>query len=316
MLDLDAIDCGSTRSRTTDVEGTHGQLGTRLTDRLRGDNPDRFTDIDLMATCQVTAVARRAHAVGRTTGDGTAHHDLIDTHGVETLTPGFVEQCTLFDQYFLASRRDDVLGHHTTQYTLGQGDDDIAAFDYRVQGQTLLGATVRLGDHHVLGHVDQTASQVTRVGGLEGGIGQTFPCTVGRDEVLQYVQTLAEVGHDRCLDNRAVRFGHQTTHPCQLTNLRGTTPCTGVGHDEHAVERSLLHLVAIAVNHGLFLDACHHRLGHLVVGLGPDIDHLVVLLAGGHQARGELVLDLFDLGFGSFDDFALFRRNNKVIDAN
>src|SRR5690554_3721096 len=316
MFDLDAIDCRRTRCRTTDVEGTHGQLGARLTDGLRGDNANRFPDIDLVATRQITAVARRTHTVGRSTGDGAAHHNLIDAHGVETLTPGFVEQGALFDQHFLAIRRNDVLGHHTAQYALGQGDNDIATFDHRMQGQAMLGAAIGLGDYHVLGHVDQTPGQVTRVSGLEGGIGQTFPCTVGRDEVLQYVQTLAEVGHDRRLDNRAVRLGHQAPHARQLTNLRSTTPCARVGHDEHAVERSLLHLVAIAVDHGLFLDTCHHRLGHLIVGLGPDIDHLVVLLTGGHQTRGELVLDLLDLGFGSFNDFALFRRNNKVIDAN
>src|SRR5690625_3787081 len=48
MFDLDAIDCRRTRCRTTDVEGTHGQLGARLTDGLRGDNANRFPDIDLV----------------------------------------------------------------------------------------------------------------------------------------------------------------------------------------------------------------------------------------------------------------------------
>src|SRR5690606_21849561 len=43
--------------RTADVEGTHGQLGARLTDRLRGDNADSFTDVDRSTACKVTAVA-------------------------------------------------------------------------------------------------------------------------------------------------------------------------------------------------------------------------------------------------------------------
>jgi hypothetical protein len=56
-LDRDAVDRGRTRSRTTDVEGAHGQLGAGLADRLRGDHADRLADVDQVATAQVAAVA-------------------------------------------------------------------------------------------------------------------------------------------------------------------------------------------------------------------------------------------------------------------
>jgi hypothetical protein len=46
-----------TRCRTTDVEGTHGQLGTRLTDRLRCHHTDCFAGVDQQAAAQVAAVA-------------------------------------------------------------------------------------------------------------------------------------------------------------------------------------------------------------------------------------------------------------------
>src|SRR5690606_18973609 len=62
IFDLHAVRCGSPAGRTTDVEGTHGQLGTRLTDRLGRDDAHRFADIDLMATRQVTTVAAGADA--------------------------------------------------------------------------------------------------------------------------------------------------------------------------------------------------------------------------------------------------------------
>jgi hypothetical protein len=39
----------------------------------------------------------------------------------------------------------------------------------------------------------------------------------------------------------------------------------------------------------------HHDLADLVAGLAPDVDHLVVALAGGDQARDVLLLDLLDL---------------------
>jgi hypothetical protein len=51
-----------TRCRTTDVERTHGQLCTRFTDRLRGDNADRFADIDRCTAGQVAAIAFAADA--------------------------------------------------------------------------------------------------------------------------------------------------------------------------------------------------------------------------------------------------------------
>src|SRR5690606_9506128 len=116
----------------------------------------------------------------------------------------------------------------------------------------------------------QTTGQVTGVGCLECRIRQTLTSTVGRDEVLQYVQTFTEVGNDRRLDDRAIRLGHQATHTGQLTDLSGTTTSAGVGHDEDAVERVLFNLVAITIDHTLLGDTGHHRLGDLVVGTCPD----------------------------------------------
>ena len=46
------------------------------------------------------------------------------------------------------------------------------------------GAAVLLGDDDVLRHVDQTAGEVARVGGLERRIGQALTRAVRRDEVL------------------------------------------------------------------------------------------------------------------------------------
>src|SRR5215510_6289074 len=55
----------------------------------------------------------------------------------------------------------------------------------------------RIVDDHVLGHVDQTPGQVARVRRLERRVGQALTGAVGRDEVLEDRQALAEVGRDR-----------------------------------------------------------------------------------------------------------------------
>jgi len=56
----------------------------------------------------------------------------------------------------------------------------------------------------------------------------------------------------------------------------------------HGVEGFLLHCLAARSARGDFR-VVHHRLGDLVVGLGPQVDLLVVLLTLGHQTRGVLI---------------------------
>ena len=81
-------------------------------------------------------------------------------------------------------------------------------------------------DDNVLGHVYQTAGQVTGVSGTQCGIGQTFPGTVGRNEVFQNGQAFTEVGFDGSVDDPAGRVSHQTTHTGQLTDLLHVTTGT------------------------------------------------------------------------------------------
>src|SRR5574343_390132 len=68
-LDRDVVDGGGARGGAADVERTHGQLGPRLADRLRGDHADRLADVDQVAAAEVTAVANGAHAERGFAGD-------------------------------------------------------------------------------------------------------------------------------------------------------------------------------------------------------------------------------------------------------
>ena len=98
------------------------------------------------------------------------------------------------------------------------------------------GAAIRLGDHEVLRHVDETTREVTRVRRLQRRVGQTLAGAVRRDEVLQNVQAFTEVRRDGRLDDRAVRLRHQAAHAGELANLRRGTARAGVGHHEDGVE--------------------------------------------------------------------------------
>src|SRR3546814_11526529 len=76
--DVCSSDLRRARSRAAEVEGTHRQLGTRLTDRLCGNDADRFADVDALTTGQVTAIAVRAAAERPLAGDRRTHPHLDD----------------------------------------------------------------------------------------------------------------------------------------------------------------------------------------------------------------------------------------------
>ena len=212
--------------------------------------------------------------------------------------------------------RVDVLGQNTAQYTLSQRLDDVAAFHDRLHLHAVLGATVDFNHHHVLGDVDQTTGQVAGVGGFQRRIGQALARAMGRDEVLQHVQSFTEVGRDRGLDDRAVRLGHQTAHTRQLSNLGRRTSCSGVGHDVDRVHRVLFDFVALGIDTRFLADTLHHCPGHGFVATRPDIDHLVVTLAGCDHALAVLVLNLQHLLFGAVENLLLLWWNLQVVEAD
>ena len=204
---------------------------------------------------------------------------------------------------------------HAAEDALPQRLDHFAALDQRLHRHTVLRLAVVLGHHQVLGDVDQAAREIARVRGLQRRVRQALAGAVGGNEVLQHVQAFAEVGGDRRLDDRAVGLGHQAAHAGQLSNLSRGAARAGVGHHVDRVERLLLHLLAVAVLDLFRAELLHHHLADLLAAARPDVDHLVVALAGGHQARGVLVLDLLHLALGLLDQLLLLRRDRHVVHA-
>src|SRR5690606_6953319 len=290
--------------------------GTRLTDRLGRDDTHGLADVDLMPTGQIATVAVGADAVAWITADRSTHDHFIDPVEFEALDPLPVDPGTGRHQHFLGARLEDVTSNDTTQHTLAERLDHVAAFDVRRHVQTLFGTAVDLGHHQILGHDDQATRQVTGDRGLQCRIRQTITRTVSGHEVLQYVQAFTEVRGDRRLDDGAIRLGHQATHTGQLANLRSRTPRARVGHHVHRVERILLGFFTVTVDDLLFREVGHHRLGDFVVGLGPEVDHLVVLLALGYQAGRVLALDLLHFLGGRTDDVRLLIRDDEVVHAD
>src|SRR5690349_16069709 len=98
-------------------------------------------------------------------------------------------------------------------------DDFVFAFVNRLHPDSVGGTAILLAYDYVLRHVNQFARHVTRVSGLESGIGQTFTRAVGGDEVFQYREAFAEVRQNRFFDDVAGGFGHEAADAGELTNL-------------------------------------------------------------------------------------------------
>ena len=90
--------CCRAGCRTTDVERTHGQLGTRFTDRLSGNHADCFTGIDQFAACQVATVTVCTQAMTGFTSNRSTDFDFIHTGLVNHIHQFFGQQRTGFNQ--------------------------------------------------------------------------------------------------------------------------------------------------------------------------------------------------------------------------
>src|SRR5215218_2886156 len=198
------------------VEGPHGQLGAGLADRLGGDDADRLADVDQPVVGQAAAVAQLAHPDLGVAGQHRAAQHLLDAVLDQQVDHLFADLGAGLEQDLLplAGRVHDVLGQDPGQgLALDRARPDPLELallardrplDGHGHGDAPLGAAVALADDHVLGDVDQPPGQVARVGRAQGGVGQALAGAVGRDEVLEHRQALAEVGLDGPRDDVAL----------------------------------------------------------------------------------------------------------------
>lgn len=113
----------------------------------------------------------------------------------------------------------DVVERRATEDTSAERGDDLAGVDDRRHRQTGFGSAIDMRDDAILRDVDETAGQVTGVGGLQSRICQALAGAVRRVEVLVDGQAFLEVRDDRRLDDFTRRLGHEAAHAAQLAHL-------------------------------------------------------------------------------------------------
>ena len=315
VLGFHAACHGGTRSGTTDVERTHGELSTRFTDGLSGDHTDSFAGVDQRPAAEIAAVALGAQAVAGFASQRRTHLDHINAFGIDLVADLFVDERTASHNHVVL-HVEDVFSGHAAKDTVTQGLNDFTAFHESAHFNAVGRAAIIFEHHQILRHVNETTCQITGVSGLQSRIGQTLTSTVSRHEVLQNVQTFAEVRGNRRFNNRAVGLGHQTTHTGNLTNLSCRTASTGVSHHVDGIERFLAHLFTMAVDDRFARELLHHHLADFVSRTAPDVDHLVVAFALGHKTGGVLLFDRLDFVFSRAHQLELLLRHGHVADAN
>ena len=173
-----------------DVEGPHRQLRAGLADRLRGDDADRFAQLHKLAGREVAAVAMRANAAPGFAGQDGANLEALDADLFDRRGDRLVDQLIRLDDFLLRHRIDHRFAAHATDDAGREIDHFFVAFVDRAHGDAVDRSAIHLVDDHVLRRIDQLSRQVTGVGGLERGVGQTFARAVGGDEIFEHGQDL------------------------------------------------------------------------------------------------------------------------------
>src|SRR5580692_2744877 len=295
------------RSGSTDVERTHGELRARLADGLRRDHAYGLAALHQATGRQVAPIAGHANTALRFAGEHRADFDALNAGRLNRRRQLFSN--LLIHAYdhvafiiLLIFERD--AAHNAVAQRL----DDFAGFDDGLDEDALAGSAIVFADDYVLRHVHQTARQVTRIGRLQRGIGQTLTGAVGRDEVLQHVEAFAEIGRDGRFDDLARGLGHQAAHTGKLADLLLGTARAGIGHDVNRIEVAA---GAVVLFHGR-----EHLVGDLLGDLAPDFDDLVVALAVGDGAVLILVFHQHHFLFRGANQAGLFAGDHHVVDAD
>ena len=178
-------------------------------------------------------------------------------------------------------------------------------------------AAVVFADNNVLHNVDKAAGKVTGVGRFKSRIGQTLTSTVGGGEVLQHREAFAERRRNRRFNDFTRGLGHQAAHASQLTHLVLVTTSTRIGHHIDRVEALVFLLLAgLGIGKhvvGYFLD---HLRRDVLCGLGPHVDHLVVLFSTGDDTVAVLMFDVVNLCLRGSQNVLFAFRNGEVFHAD
>ena len=182
---------------TTRMEGTHGQLCTRLTDRLCRYDTNGGAQFDQCICRQITSIALAANATMCQAGQHRAYTYRLDS-GINNLIDHLIAQ--FISGLDILETRNGLCQYPPNQAAANIRQHHFLAVRFRDEN-TVGRSTVFLSHNDILCDVDQTPRQVARFSGTQGGISKTLTSAMATDKVLPYAQTFAEVTTNLYIDD-------------------------------------------------------------------------------------------------------------------
>ena len=96
----------------------------------------------------------------RVASEWRTHFHFVNTCGFNRIHRVFAKQGTCREHGLTIFRIHHIEQGNAPENTLAQGFDDFAALDHGFHHGAIEGATIVLGDHQILCHVDQTSCQI------------------------------------------------------------------------------------------------------------------------------------------------------------
>jgi hypothetical protein len=168
---------------STRMKRSHRELCTWFTDRLRGDDTDRCTDLSEGISCEIHTIAVLADTFVCLTGEDASDRDSLCFTCDNRFEERLVDHSPFVCDDILAIR--EIFGEDFAIDTL---------FKWRFKDDTTARAlnifkmestAVFLSDEDVLCSIDETTSHITRLSCFESRISFTFTSRVCIDEVFE-----------------------------------------------------------------------------------------------------------------------------------
>lgn len=119
------------------MEGTHGELRARFTDRLCGDDANGFAHVDRSTASKVTTVADAANADLHFAGQCRADTHGLDASLLDDCNVGFVDQRSGLDDVLASYRIVDVIKSRTAEDTCAERGNDLTGINDGGHGEAL-----------------------------------------------------------------------------------------------------------------------------------------------------------------------------------
>ena len=291
------------------MEGTKRKLCTGFTNGLCCNNTNGLAFLYHTCSGKVAPIALHADTMLALTGKHRTDLDALDGRILNGLCLSFGNLLAGSTDEFTCCRMDNVVYRDTPQDAFREGGNHlIAIFECRTY-QSAQRAAIFLVDDDIVGNVYKTTGEVSCIGCLHSGVGQTLTCTVGSNEVFEHRHAFLEVGKNgvfddlRSLGTSLLRLGHQSTDTGKLLNLIFRTTGTGIEHHEHSIE------TLVGFSHLL-----HKYVTDVVVDVCPCIDNLIVTLVIGDESHVVVLCNLSHLFVTIGNKLLFLNRDDDVIE--